>query len=173
MDDEDRMELADQPSPHAAKAIHSSPVKNVSIGVPLHTKPAPARTSIEKASFRADGTGFELLDQLIGGDWMKKLKLTDSLDTSRLQVEVNVTYKRTISDEAQDVLNDIALKLRHQEDEDVTITLKNGVTLSGSDIRVSGPVSVLTYGGLIDPEDLFPKMRDWLQEQIEVGIVDG
>lgn len=171
MDDEDRIELSDQPSPQAAAAVRNSPVKRVTVGVPLQTKPAMPKQSIERASFRADGVGFDVLDQLIGGDWIKKMKLSDSLDTSRLQVEVNVTYKRTISDEGQDVLNDIALQLRHQDEEDVVIKLKNGVTLTGSDIKVSGPVSVIAYDGLVDPDDLYPKIRDWLKEQIEIGVV--
>lgn len=171
MDEEDRVELSDQPSPQAAAAVQNSPVKKVSLGVPLQTRPTTSKHSIEKASFRADGVGFDLLDRLIGGDWVKKMKLSDSLDTSRLQVEVNVTYKRAISDEGQDVLNDIALQLRHQDEDDVVIELKNGVKLTGSDIKVSGPVSVITYDGLVDPDDLYPKMKDWLKEQIELGVV--
>jgi len=171
MDEEDRVELADLPSPKAADAVRNSPVKKVSVGLPLETRPAGARSTVERASFKADGVGFDVLDKIIGGDWIRKLKLSDSLDTSKLEVQVNVTYKRAISDEGQDVLNDIALQLRHQEEDDVTIELKNGMKLTGSDIKVSGPVSVLTYDGLIDPDDLFPKIRDWLKEQLELGVV--
>lgn len=73
----------------------------------------------------------------------------------------------------QALLDDIARQLRHQESEDVSIQLKNGVKLDGDELRVTGPISVKAYGGLVDPEDLFPKMRDWLTEKLEDGIVEA
>jgi len=114
-----------------------------------------------------------VLKSLLGPDWLNKVKLEESLDESRLKVEVLVSYTRATSDEGQDLLNDIAVQLRHQEGEDVTIHLQNGAKLSGEDLKISGPVVVTAYGGLVDPEDLFPRMREWLTKQLEDGLIEA
>src|SRR3569833_2633179 len=90
---------------------------------------------------------------------MQKVKLDDSLDESRLKVQIFVSYTRETSDSGQELLNDIAEQLRHQEPEDESIQLKNGARLSGNDLKISGSVGIETFGGLVSPEDLFPKMR--------------
>jgi hypothetical protein len=176
MGDDDRVELADHPTQHAIKAILQSPVKSVSIGVPLETKPttkATSRTETRHMAFKPDGAGFDILAQLLPADWFKKMKLGDSLDASRLKVEVHLSYSRTTDEPGQQLLNDIAIQLRNQEPEDVQIDLKNGAKLKGEELKVSGQISVKAYGGLVDPEDLFPRMRDWLHKQFEDGVIDA
>lgn len=171
LSEDDRVALADQPSQSAIKQVLKSPVKRVSVGMPLETSPVPAKPGSKHLTFQPEGSGFSVLRSMLGQNWMNKLKLSDSLDHSRLKVEVHVSYTRTTDESAQDLLNDIAVKLRHQEPEEVNIRLASGAKLTGDDLRVSGPVSVMTYGGLVDPEDLYPRMRDWLKGQLEQGIV--
>jgi hypothetical protein len=171
--EEDRVELSDQPSKSAIREVLKSPVKSVTIGVPLETRAAGPRKTAQHLSFRPQGVGFSVLKSILGAEWLNKLKLIDSLDESRLRVEVHVSYTRSTDDSAQEFLNDIAVQLRHQEPEDIQIQLQGGAKLSGEELKLSGSVSVLTYGGLVDLEDLFPRMRDWLKEQLELGIVDA
>ena len=170
---DDRVELADHPSPSAIKEVLKSPVKNVGIGIPLESRPAQYGQRISRASFRPDGVGFDVLRTILGAKWLNQMRLDESLDESRLKVEELVSYTRGTSASGQELLNDIAVQLRHQEPEDVTIHLKNGARLSGEDLKISGPISVSTYGGLVDPEDLFPRMRDWLIQQLEDGVIES
>lgn len=171
--EDDRIELADHPSKSAIKEVLKSPVKRVSVGIPLESRSAGSRQQTKHLSFKPEGVGFGVLRTLLGPDWLNKVKLDESLDESRLKVEVLVSYTRTTSTSGQELLNDIAVQLRHQEPEDVSIELKNGAKLTGDELKVSGPVSVTAYGGLVDPEDLFPRMRDWLASQIEDGVIEA
>jgi hypothetical protein len=177
MDENDRVELADQPSKGAMREVLKSPVKKVSIGVPLESKPAgtSARTttSTTNVAFRPTGRAFAVLSSLLGSGWQNKVRLDESLDESKLKVEVLVSYTRSTSDSGQDLLNDIARQLRHQEEEDVTIHLKSGAKISGTELKVSGQISAITYGGLLDPEDLFPRMKAWFDAQLESGTIDA
>lgn len=174
--DEDQIALIDQPTPDAVKKVLEAPVKKVTVGVPLQSRPdrrANAEEVAERFSFRPTGAGFQVLKSLLGTEWLKNRKLADSLDESRLKVDIMVSYYRSTDKCGQELLNEIAVNLRHQEPEDVKIQLHNGVQLSGPQLKVSGPVQVTVYGGLADPEDLFPTMRDWLREQLRQGIVDS
>jgi hypothetical protein len=176
MPNDDRVALADHPSKTAIREILKSPVRKVTIGLPLETAPttkATTKTDSRHLSFRPEGAGFQVLKDLLGLDWFKKMKLDESLDESRLRVDVHVTYARTTTTAGQELLNDIAVQLRHQEPDEVTINLKNGAKLTGEELKISGPVSVKTYGGLVDPEDLFPRMREWLEQQFKDGVIEA
>jgi hypothetical protein len=173
IDQEDRIQLADHPSKRAISEVLKSPVRSVSVGLPLESQSTGGRATTRRLSFEPKGLGFGILSKILGADWLNKLRLDESLDESRLKVEVNVTYTRKTDDAAQDLLNDIALQLRNQEPEDVEIVLKSGAKLKGEALKVTGQISVQTYGGLIAPDDLFPKMRDWLKTQLEEGAIDA
>lgn len=80
------------------KQVMKSPVKRVSIGMPLETRSPSARSETRQLSFKPEGAGFSLLRTLLGPDWLNKVRLDESLDESRLKVEVLVSYTRTTSD---------------------------------------------------------------------------
>ena len=171
IDANDRILIADQPSQVAMAHALTSPVKKVLIGAPLESKSAKSNSATEQLVFSPEGIGFNVLKSILGHDWLKKTKLHDCLDDSRLKVEVLVSYTRATTDSGQDLLNDIAMTMRNQEPDDVVIELKNGGKIRGAELQISGPVSVMTYGGIPDITDLYPRMKEWLLQQLEMGVV--
>lgn len=170
---DDQLELADHATNAAIRQVLKSPIKKVSVGLPLESNAAPQDSRRGKFAFRPEGVGFDVLSTILGKKWLDRMKLDESLDESRLEVEVLVSYTRRTDDMGQGLLNEIASQLRHQDAEDVRIDLANGTRLTGDELKISGPVQVTAYGGLVDPEDLYPRMRDWLTSLLEEGVIDA
>lgn len=157
--------------------LEQSEVKSVQIGSPLFdyfeevNEPAGVTKSINKR-YRPFGEGIEILKQLLGS------RITDlswdELDaSSNLEVFVEVTYKRQTDTGSQKLLNRLTTALRHVGDDDVRIALKDGGVIIGSELQIKSFKSIESYSGLLNPQDVFQKMSDWLLESLDRGIIDA
>jgi hypothetical protein len=154
--------------------LERSEVKSVRIGTAL-TDAAVAELpnkDVTRTKFRAFGEGIEVLRTLMP-ERMKDLTWSDITASTNLEVFVEVTYKRQTDDSSQATLNKIASALRHVSDDDIRIELKGGTTIVGSQLQVKNYVNVDTFGGVVDPFDLFSKMSDWLVQLLEDGVVEA
>jgi hypothetical protein len=180
-----RLILQNQPPKDTIEKFEKSPVKNIVIGAPL-VSAAPKKIdekNIEKSEAIITNTkminvdyesiGFSLLKSILPQNIFKNSLLKDSLDESNLKVRLVITYDRKTDAKGQFAIDSIATAVRHMDDADVSITLKNGGKIQGSELKLSSKISVkLTHNGLIDETDLFTKMRDWLLKQIECDNVE-
>ncbi|GAB2507301.1 hypothetical protein [Microbulbifer agarilyticus] len=172
--------LHDKPSTRVIETLERKPAKLVKIGAPVILKgesaqsesasPAAITTdevSVKKLRYTPSSTGAKVLRDLLPGIFEKN-DLKDALDDANLKVSLEVTYSRKTSKSGQAVLDSISTSLRHLDDSDVRIELKDGGTINGQDLKLSGRVSVSTLpSGLIDENSLFQQMHAWLKNQIQ------
>ena len=178
LDGENGVFLADEPSNQVREQVRARGAKLARLTLPLETQSEAqeidaSATRREMTRFQPVGRAFDVLSDLLGRNWFTDLDLSDSLDDSRLKVVVEVTYDRRTTDTGQDFLDSIAMSFRHLDEDEAEIRFKRGGKLKGSDLKIYGPVSVVTYGGLVDQSDLFPKMHNWLMEKFEQGVLSA
>lgn len=167
------MYLSDKPSDEARKKIERLPVKKVSIGAELDTIPVESKDvqTSQSVQFRPYGKGFDILQAVLGEDWLNSLRLEDSLDETNLKVRLEVTYFRKTTEKAHAVLDNIATAMRHSEPDDVEIELQGGTVLKGNELKMSGHINVDTYNGIAVSNELYAEMQEWLKARIQEGTV--
>jgi hypothetical protein len=176
VDDSNLVFLNNFAPPITHEKLEGSEVKSVRIGTPLADVGIPETVGAVPADtseirFRPKGQGLELL-RVMMPERMKELRWSDLSESSNLEIFVEVTYKRQTDPTSQKVLNQITSSLRNLNDDDVRIVLKNGLTIIGSELQVKNYFNIDTYGGLVDPTDVFKKMQAWLIDIIETGLIE-
>ncbi|HDR1241601.1 TPA: hypothetical protein QB250_000770 [Pasteurella multocida] len=185
--------LAIQPPKQIRELTTKEPVKKVLIGTEL----AGAFTPEEKKEDIDKQQDFDYLNELskevidtksikfspkVGMDILKSLfnkelfeskDFIDCLDESNLKVNLEITYDRKTTVSGQSFIDSIAHSLRHVDDDDVKIVLKNGGILRGSQVKLSGDINVkMNDNGIIDETDLRKQMRDWLLSKIDQDEIE-
>lgn len=170
-----RVGLSDQVSKVTRERIQASHVKEVQIGTPLLDPHQSDTTSVSDTtqlkSVNYTGLGLDILRQVVGEDFINKLKLADAVD-GNIEVSLSVRYKRTTSTKAQKVLDNIALAMRNIDEDEVKLRLDSGGTVKGQDLKLSNVLRVEGRDGIPNPDALFEKMREWLQQLLENHIIE-
>jgi len=179
LSDEDGVSLNDYTPKVTKSKIEKAHVKKVSIGTPLETDPiledeAPSRSveKVKRVKYTPHGLGFDFLKVALGDQWLNRLKLDEALDDSRLQVSLEISYSYSTTEKSQKLLDNIANSLRHVDQDDIRIELKNKGVIHGKELKLSSRIDVRAYGGVLDESDLYPQMHNWLLESLEQGIID-
>lgn len=177
IDRNNRLSLSDQISQATRERIQASHVKEVSIGTQfIDTSSTGAGAVVPGGdnaleAFEYVGLGLDILRKVLGADQIERMKLADAVG-GNIEVMLKVRYKRNTTERAHRVLDNIALAARNLEVEDVKLTLANGGTVTGNDLKLSAPLSVEARDGIPNPDKLFEKMRDWLLAQITNQIIE-
>jgi hypothetical protein len=58
------------------------------------------------------------------------------------------------------------------DEDEVKLKLAGGGTVSGSEIKLSAPLSLAAVDGVPNPDEVFQKMHDWLLKQIKDGLIE-
>jgi len=181
LDSSSEIILQDKPTEEAFRQLQNSPVKSIKIGAPVKGSAVENESresslveinQVRKIKFMPEGKGGDVIAAAVGENWVERLDLKDALDEANLQVQIEITYLRKTTKRGQQVIDSIATSLRHMDDEDFQIELKGGGTLVGNDLRLSGKLSVKYHNGLVDEDDLYLKMHQWLNSKISLGEID-
>lgn len=171
---DNRIGLKDEIAKVTQKRIQASHVKEVEIGAPLidFDQTIPVKSSKQVAeNVVYNGVGIDLLRKLLGSDKINKIRLADAVD-GNIEVVLKVRYNRTTTNKAHNVLDNIALAVRHLDEDDVKIKLVGGGDIRGSELKLSTPVNLQALNGIPNPDELFEKMRKWLTQQLENEIIE-
>ncbi|SUO96720.1 hypothetical protein [Suttonella ornithocola] len=169
--------LQDRPTNVAKQKISDlGGAKEVRIGSQLIFEPKElAKTNATGSwteKWSAKSVGAHVLKALLGAEWAG-LNIQNSLDEENVVVEVVVKYKRSISDQGQSMLDEIATSLRHLDEDDFRIKLNNGSTLDGSELKISNTIEIsFLDDGYIAEFDLYDEMRKWLMEHYASGAIE-
>jgi hypothetical protein len=157
--------------------LEQAEVKSVKLGTPLFDyydeiiEPMADSKSVKKR-FKPFGEGIEILKPLVGNR-IADLSWDELEASSNLEVFVEITYKRQTDSGSQKLLNRLTTALRHAGDDDIRIELKDGGVVVGSDLQIKSFKGIAAYNGMLDPQDVFLKMSEWLLENLERGIIDA
>lgn len=112
----------------------------------------------------------DALKGLLKPDAAAKLDL-EALAGSNIEYTLRVTYKGSTTDNGQKLMNSLGVALRHSDDVHTKISLVGGGSISGEEIRLSGPVTLDFYNGAPSTDEVYEAMRTWLLEKLTTGEV--
>lgn len=171
------------------KQIEKNDTKSIKYGAPLidtvDNEPISVIRELENfdtksLKFKPKGRGLDMLIGAFGNDELLKkfgidtsLLTQDAIDGSDIQVSLELTYKRKATQKSIEILNGVTSAMRHAHPDDVEIELTNVGKLTGKDLNIRKNLSVRYYNGVIDPEDLYLKIRTWMKEQIDLDEIEA
>jgi hypothetical protein len=166
--------LSDQIASATKEKIRNAHVKEIEIGAPLiESSEAPTQKSglIKNESLVYRGLGLDMVRQLLGEETLKSMKLADALD-GNIEVSLRIRYKHKTTEKAHKLLDNLALAIRHIDEDEVRLKLVGGGDVKGQDLKLSSLLRIEARDGVPNPDDLFPKMRQWLVEQLDKKIIE-
>lgn len=150
---------------HVRGVTISSPLV-ADVGPPVSGSKAPSKMAAVK-DVVLKGFGRDVLEK-IAPDFLKNNRLQAALDTN-IECSLNIRYKYSITDQGQSFLDDVAVALRGVEGAEAVISLDDGTTIRGEELRLTGWLNPSTTNGVINANTLFAQMHGWLREQVESG----
>ncbi|HDM8062437.1 hypothetical protein [Vibrio harveyi] len=177
----------------AQKKLEKSDAKVLKIGAPLidsvDNKPVTElqetydehkKFDAKKVKVQPKGLGLSWLLNAFGD--MSKLReygITDELlsedavNGSSINVSLEISYTRKASQQSQSIINSVSTAMRHSHPDDISIDYGKVGRLVGRDLVLHKKLNLRYYKGVLDAEDLYPKIREWLIEQITVEELDA
>jgi hypothetical protein len=169
-----RVSFSDQITQATKEKIRTAHVKQVEIGAPLIDPSEITTTDVKTqriSSMEYGGFGLDMLRQILGKEKVDNMKLADAVD-GNIEVSLKVRYKRTTTEKAHKLLDNIALAVRNIDEDEVKLTLAGGGTIKGDELKLSRMLSVEARDGIPNPDQLFEKMYAWLTEQIQSQMIE-
>lgn len=181
------LSLDQQLTEEATEKIMNADTKKLSIGAPIASSSssltvidesnAPKSTGLrpletKTISLRRTDPGWNVLRALgliegaIGEQLERELN-----ETSNLEIKVEISYKRKAKGETQSLLNGLTKALRHTDAEDFEVEFKGAGSLKGDKLILSAYISLSYYKGLVDEEDFYTKVHDWVRGRIKEGVI--
>lgn len=153
--------------------LENATVKSIKLGLPLYdnTELVSENEQTKISGFRPSGEGIEILN-ILAPNRIKNLSSSDIAESSNLEVFVEVTYKHQTDEGSQALLNKLSTALRDVGDDDIKIELKGAGTIVGSELQIKSFKNIATHNGLVEPQDVFDKMSEWLIANLEMGFID-
>ncbi|WP_435248892.1 hypothetical protein ACMAZD_05855 [Vibrio sp. nBUS_14] len=172
--------------------IANNNTKSVKVGAPLieNLDNEPVKKYRELESFdtksvklNPSGPGLDMVKSMLSAfgntDLLDKFNLSqellaqDALDGSDIKVSLELTYKRKASNKSREILNTISTAFRHAHPDDVEVEIDNVGKLTGDKLNIRKTLNIRYFNGILDPEDLYLKMRDWMKDQIELDEIEA
>lgn len=110
------------------------------------------------------------LRTLMSQDQASKLNV-DALAGSNIGYTLTIRYKRATTDDGQKLMNTLGSALRHADGVETTIKLVGGGSITGDQLRLSGPVRITHYDGVPSSHEVFEEMRRWLLDKVKSEAV--
>lgn len=96
-------------------------------------------------------------------DLLKDDALSPLSDESNIRARVIITYARKTDNAGQIFMDHLAKNLRNLDDEDVTVTLKNNVKITGDALNLQKFIRInRTERGLLATDEISEAMVAWL-----------
>jgi hypothetical protein len=177
----------------AQKKLEKSDTKVLKIGAPLidSVEGMPIKDLQEKYSedHHFDAKKINVKPKGLGLNWllnafgdMEKLKehgiteemlAEDALGGSSINVALEISYSRTVSKKSQNIINIVSTAMRHSHPDDIAIDYGKVGRLVGRELVLHKKLNLRYVDGVLDAEDLYPKVRTWLIDQITVKELDA
>jgi hypothetical protein len=169
--DDSSVALSDHVSKVTVDRIRAKGVRQIRIGAPLFAATASTlgvKTKTEVFTVRS--AAVDALKALLGnhGD---RLQFKDALD-GHIDVELRISFKRRTGEQAQRLLQNIALAARNVDDEDLSIQLSDGDTVKGKELKHSKVITIDAYDRIPNETTLFDEMHSWLTDGLSSRQID-
>lgn len=177
----------------AQKKLEKSDTKTLKIGAPLvdsvnnqpikelqETYTDNDKFDAKKVSVKPKGLGLSWLLNAFG-DMSKlaeygiteELLSEDAIKGSSINVALEISYTRKVSKSSQAILNNVSTAMRHAHPDDISIDFGKVGRLVGRELVLHKKLNLRYVDGVLDAYDLYPKIREWLIEQISVEELEA
>lgn len=175
--------LNDTPTKKAVDALAEHEVRELDIGGELlptddadephagETHATKHRTGAEAANLVVQDGGasngiLSALKSLMSQDQASTLD-SDALTGSNIGYTLTIRYSRATTDDGQALMNTLGSALRHADGVSTTIRLVGGGSITGDELKLSGPVRITYYDGVPSSNEVFEEMRTWLLDKVK------
>lgn len=90
----------------------------------------------------------------------------DKLSGSNIELSVTLRYSRTTTDEGQKLMDSLGAALRNTDDVQTELQLVGGGSIKGSELKLTGPLSVTSYDGQLNASEVYEGLRQWLLQKV-------
>lgn len=172
--------LADEPKKATRDQIRRSRVKSISIGRPFMTTmedpslSMPGDKKPDVSKLRPDPGMVSVIRNFLPEDSFASLALDETVYDGDLEVWLEIrypAYTRSQPEDAAKLLDNLAIALRDQEEESVELELGDGSRVKGKDLKISGPITLVSGDGVPDVDAFYTDMVDWLTGLLKNGMV--
>lgn len=166
----------------AKDKILNTPTKKIRVGTPLFDPIEPPTPSLipvissdyietKNIRMKPEGKGINILKTLGLINESNEGMLSDVLNDNNLEVFVEVSYKYKSKKSTQIMINNLTTALRHSDIDDYEVEFKGTGSLKGGELILSAPLSIKYVNGLVDEQDLYYKISEWLESKIRDGVL--
>jgi hypothetical protein len=172
--------LLDTPSASVRKKIESSKgIRGIKLGggqllptsampkMEIHTEEREIQ-KVSTAPVQSTSTKgvMGVLESLLDPADLAKIDF-DTIAGSNIELTLLLRYKTKTTVEGHKLMNSLGAALRHSEDFETELELEGGGTLKGSELKLTGDISVTAYDGQLSEEEVYQAMRTWLVDKIK------
>lgn len=90
----------------------------------------------------------------------------DKLAGSNIELSVTLRYSRKTTEDGQKLMDSLGAALRHNEEVETELELVGGGSIKGSDLKLTGPISVMSYDGQLSASEVYEGLRQWLLQRV-------
>lgn len=183
------LKLIDTPPKAARKKMEAGGgVKSIKLGGEIVPPPATAQAASTPTGSSAAGTqvvtGTAAVSQTSSVDleeggmfaalkkFLKPADIAripfDDLADSNIEMFVTLRYNRKTTEAGQKLMDSLGVALRNSEDVETELELKEGGTIKGDELRLTGRIGLQSYDGQLSHSEVFQELQKWLLEKINV-----
>lgn len=139
---------------------------------PGQAQSLPAQTGIQQVAVHASAVAtqedygvFAALKKLMKPSQAAQIDF-DMLAGSNIEMSVTLKYNRKTSDNGQKLMDTLGVALRNNEDVETELVLNEGGSIKGSDLKMTGTIGVMSYGGQLNESEVYEGLREWLLKKV-------
>lgn len=175
--------LSDEPQKVTRERIRKSHVKAISFGKPFMSESVALQPAQKGAADQRDKKvkTFTPDPSILGviGNFLKKDELSDlgleaGVFDSNLEIWLEIRYpkhQRSRPLQAAKLMDNLSIALRNQDEESVELTLADGSTVKGKELKISNNLEAKISNGIIQTSALYDDMAAWVAKLIKDGMV--
>ncbi|HLO63284.1 MAG TPA: hypothetical protein VK165_10020 [Azonexus sp.] len=161
--------LSDRIPKDVEQLVRNSHVKSIFVGGSLMSvdyEGGAAQEKTDRQSVKLRGPMLDAVKAAIGGD--QQFRWLDGLD-GNLEAKLELTFKRDTTTQAQQLLDNLAVALRHLDGVDTDLLLANGQKISHDQLRLMSLLSMDATDGVPNVTSVFESMYGWLSSLANNG----
>lgn len=91
----------------------------------------------------------------------------ENLAESNIEMFVTLRYNRKTTEAGQKLMDSLGVALRNSDEVETELELKEGGSIKGDELRLTGRIGLQSYDGQLSHSEVFQELQTWLLEKIK------
>lgn len=184
--EDNRVHIAEQVTKDLRDRLKVNPVNSITLGdsalnlkstsqlAKLTSSELVHTSQVSKELIQNESNGWikDLISTLISSENSNNSDLMDALEHN-ITVALTIKFSKDRSTNENKVIENLAIALRNLDADDVTLGLKGGNTLAGSELKLSKKTTISSRDGILESDKAFEAIRNYLSQLIKDKIIDA